>query len=64
MLLAGRFKAGWRGVRAVRLYLAGFALLCLAYFGSRIVLEAGARAKLGLRTGILTATRRAAELAG
>ena len=39
MLLAGRFFAGWRGKRAVHLYLAGFALLCLAYFGSRLILE-------------------------
>jgi len=38
-LLAGRFIAGWRGARAVRLYLGGFLLLCLAYFGARIVLE-------------------------
>lgn len=39
ILLVGRQLAGWRGRRAVYLYLAGFALLCLAYFGSRIVLE-------------------------
>ncbi len=38
-LLAGRHFAGWRGKRAVYLYLGGFALLCLAYFGSRFVLE-------------------------
>lgn len=38
-LLAGRFFAGWRGRRAVGLYLSGFALLCLAYFGTRYVLE-------------------------
>lgn len=38
-LLAGRFFAGWRGKRAVKLYLWGFAALCLAYFGSRIILE-------------------------
>ena len=38
-LLAGRFIAGWRGARAVRLYRGGFLLLCLAYFGARIVLE-------------------------
>jgi ABC-type uncharacterized transport system permease subunit len=38
-LLAGRFFAGWRGKRAVKLYLWGFAALCLAYFGSRFVLE-------------------------
>lgn len=38
-LLAGRFFAGWRGARAIKLYLGGFALLCMAYFGTRIVLE-------------------------
>ena len=38
-LLAGRFFAGWRGARAVRLYLGGFLLLCLAYFGVRLILE-------------------------
>jgi ABC-type uncharacterized transport system permease subunit len=39
ILLAGRFLRGWRGKRAVRLYLGGFLLLCLAYFGNRIILE-------------------------
>jgi ABC-type uncharacterized transport system permease subunit len=39
ILLAGRVFAGWRGKRAVYLYLWGFAFLCLAYFGSRFVLE-------------------------
>lgn len=39
ILLLGRRFAGWRGKRAVYLYLAGFAILCLAYFGSRFVLE-------------------------
>ena len=39
ILLAGRYFRGWRGKRAVRLYIGGFALLCLAYFGSRFVLE-------------------------
>ncbi len=39
LLLTGRQFAGWRGVRAVRLYLGGFLLLCLAYFGTRIILE-------------------------
>lgn len=39
ILLAGRFWKGWRGNRAVRLYLGGFALLCLAYFGNRFILE-------------------------
>jgi ABC-type uncharacterized transport system permease subunit len=38
-LLAGRFFKGWRGARAIKLYLGGFLLLCLAYFGTRVVLE-------------------------
>ena len=38
-LLVGRWVAGWRGTRAVKLYLAGYLLLVLAYFGSRVVLE-------------------------
>ncbi len=39
VLLAGRQFAGWRGRRAVSLYLWGFVVLCLAYFGSRFILE-------------------------
>ena len=39
LLLAGRVFAGWRGQRAVYLYLWGFLILCLAYFGSRFILE-------------------------
>lgn len=39
ILLAGRWLAGWRGKLAVYLYLWGFAILGLAYFGSRFVLE-------------------------
>ncbi|MGI9234182.1 MAG: cytochrome C assembly family protein [Woeseiaceae bacterium] len=39
ILLAGRFFAGWRGKRALKLYLWGFATLCLAYFGSRVILQ-------------------------
>lgn len=39
VLLAGRQFAGWRGRRAVALYLWGFATLGLAYFGSRYILE-------------------------
>ncbi|MEL7186885.1 MAG: cytochrome c biogenesis protein CcsA [Pseudomonadota bacterium] len=39
VLLVGRWTAGWRGERAVKLYLVGFLLLFLAYFGSRFVLE-------------------------
>ena len=38
-LLAGRRFAGWRGQKAVYLYLGGFLILCLAYFGSRFILE-------------------------
>lgn len=39
VLLAGRGLAGWRGRQAVYLYLCGFLILGLAYFGSRYVLE-------------------------
>ncbi len=39
ILVAGRVFAGWRGKRAVYLYLWGFAFLCVAYFGARDVLE-------------------------
>jgi ABC-type uncharacterized transport system permease subunit len=39
VLLGGRWFAGWRGRRAVFLYLWGFVVLGLAYFGSRFVLE-------------------------
>ena len=39
VLLLGRHFAGWRGKRAVYLYLASFVVLSLAYFGSRYVLE-------------------------
>lgn len=38
-LLTGRIKYGWRGQTAVKWTLAGFSLLLLAYFGSKIVLE-------------------------
>ena len=38
-LLLGRWRHGWRGRRAVRLTLSGMALLLLAFFGSRFVLE-------------------------
>jgi ABC-type uncharacterized transport system permease subunit len=38
-LLYGRWRFGWRGRTAVRWTLSGFALLGLAYFGSKIVLE-------------------------
>ena len=39
ILLAGRHFAGWRGKRAIYLYLGGFVILFLAYFGSRYILE-------------------------
>ena len=38
-LLAGRVIAGWRGRTAVKWTLAGYAVLLLAYVGSRFVLE-------------------------
>lgn len=38
-LLFGRHRFGWRGYTAIRWTLAGFALLMLAYFGSKLVLE-------------------------
>lgn len=39
VLLAGRQFAGWRGRRAVYLYIGAFLTLCLAYYGSRFILE-------------------------
>lgn len=39
MLVAGRWHFGWRGRHAVRYVTAGFALLALAFFGTKIVLE-------------------------
>jgi ABC-type uncharacterized transport system permease subunit len=39
VLLSGRHLHGWRGRRAIRWTLAGFAALLLAYVGSRFVLE-------------------------
>jgi ABC-type uncharacterized transport system permease subunit len=39
LLLFGRWRYGWRGRKAVRLCLAGIALLLLSYFGSKLVLE-------------------------
>ena len=38
-LLLGRMRFGWRGRRAIRWTLAGYLLLILAYFGSKVVLE-------------------------
>ena len=39
VLLLGRRLYGWRGKVAVRWTLSGIALLLLAYFGSKLVLE-------------------------
>lgn len=39
LLLFGRWRLGWRGRRAVHWTLAAMAVLVLAYFGSRLVLE-------------------------
>jgi ABC-type uncharacterized transport system permease subunit len=39
ILLFGRFQFGWRGKIAIRWSLSAFALLMLAYFGSKLVLE-------------------------
>ncbi len=39
VLLFGRWRYGWRGRRAVHWTLAGFAVLILAYFGSKLVVE-------------------------
>ena len=38
-LLLGRWRYGWRGTKAVRLTLVAMALLVLAFFGSKFVLE-------------------------
>ncbi len=39
ILLGGRLRLGWRGSVAIRWTLGGFALLALAYWGSKFVLE-------------------------
>lgn len=39
MLLWGRYRFGWRGRTAIRWTLIGFAVLMLAYFGSKAVIE-------------------------
>ena len=39
ILLWGRHQLGWRGTLACRWTLAGFALLALGYFGSKLVVE-------------------------
>ncbi len=38
-LLYGRYRFGWRGIKAIRWTLIGFALLLLAYLGSKFILE-------------------------
>ncbi|MCY4264707.1 MAG: cytochrome c biogenesis protein CcsA [Gammaproteobacteria bacterium] len=39
VLLWGRHQLGWRGVKAIRWTITGFALIILAYFGTKIALE-------------------------
>ena len=39
VLLLGRFKFGWRGRMALRWTFAGYTLLGLSYFGSKLILE-------------------------
>lgn len=39
VLLVGHYRLGWRSQTAVRYTLAGFGILALGYFGSKIVLE-------------------------
>ena len=39
LVLFGRWAWGWRGKVLIRWTLGGFALLILAYFGSKLVLE-------------------------
>ena len=39
IMLFGRWRYGWRGSLAVRMTLAGVALLVLSYFGTKLVLE-------------------------
>lgn len=38
-LLAGRYRFGWRGRKAIHWTIVGFTILVLAYFGSKAVLE-------------------------
>ncbi|QDC03415.1 hypothetical protein FH041_00010 [Pseudomonas sp. SWI7] len=38
-IVVGRTRLGWRGHKAIRWTLAGFCLLMLAYFGSKLVRE-------------------------
>ena len=39
ILLWGHYRYGWRGIKAIRFILFGFALLLLSYIGSQFVLE-------------------------
>ncbi|HEX2584600.1 MAG TPA: cytochrome c biogenesis protein CcsA [Steroidobacteraceae bacterium] len=39
VLFFGRWRYGWRGQKAAKWAISGFTLLCLAYFGAKIVLE-------------------------
>lgn len=39
ILLSGRYLFGWRALRAIRLTLAGFGVLMLAFFGTQFVLQ-------------------------
>ena len=39
VLLWGRYRYGWRGKKAFRWALSGYATLILAYFGSKLILE-------------------------
>ncbi len=39
VLLFGRWQFGWRGRKAVHWTLGGFAILVLAYFGTKVVIE-------------------------
>ena len=39
VLLVGRYHWHWRGRRAVKFLIAGFVMLALGFFGSKIVLE-------------------------
>jgi ABC-type uncharacterized transport system permease subunit len=38
-MLFGRIKYGWRGKKAVIISLVAFALLLLAYFGTKFVIQ-------------------------
>jgi len=39
VLLVGRWRFSWRGLRAIKFVIAGFALLALGFFGTKAVLE-------------------------